>query len=144
MHGGDAGAAPYLFFAVDDIEAAIERSACTSRRLPESRSRLASLGAMSFSGDDGLQDMSSDLAIEASGLVKVFGDTRAVDGVDLAVRRGAVYGVLGPNSASDAPRRSSAPTSCSTPSACARPPASWSRTSPAACDGGSTSRRASS
>jgi ABC-2 type transport system ATP-binding protein len=54
---------------------------------------------MSFGGDDGLGDMSSDLAIEASGLVKTFGDTRAVDGVDLAVRRGAVYGVLGPNGA---------------------------------------------
>ena len=25
MHGGDAGAAPYLFFKVDDIEAALER-----------------------------------------------------------------------------------------------------------------------
>jgi ABC-2 type transport system ATP-binding protein len=39
------------------------------------------------------------LAIEATGLVKAFGDTRAVDGVDLAVRRGSVYGVLGPNGA---------------------------------------------
>jgi ABC-2 type transport system ATP-binding protein len=39
------------------------------------------------------------LAIEASGLVKSFGDTRAVDGVDLAVRTGSVYGVLGPNGA---------------------------------------------
>jgi ABC-2 type transport system ATP-binding protein len=39
------------------------------------------------------------LAIEADGLVKSFGDTRAVDGVDLAVPRGAVYGVLGPNGA---------------------------------------------
>ncbi|MGZ4665914.1 MAG: ATP-binding cassette domain-containing protein [Frankiaceae bacterium] len=39
------------------------------------------------------------LAIEASGLVKSFKDTRAVDGVDLAVRRGSVYGVLGPNGA---------------------------------------------
>ena len=39
------------------------------------------------------------LAIEAVGLVKSFGDTRAVDGVDLAVRRGSVYGVLGPNGA---------------------------------------------
>jgi daunorubicin/doxorubicin transport system ATP-binding protein len=45
--------------------------------------------------------MSSEpsLAIEAVGLVKSFGDTRAVDGVDLAVRRGSVYGVLGPNGA---------------------------------------------
>jgi ABC-2 type transport system ATP-binding protein len=41
----------------------------------------------------------STLAIEASGLVKSFGETRAVDGVDLAVRRGSVYGVLGPNGA---------------------------------------------
>src|SRR5215208_5331537 len=39
------------------------------------------------------------LAIEATGLVKDFGDTRAVDGVDLAVRSGSVYGVLGPNGA---------------------------------------------
>ena len=40
-----------------------------------------------------------ELAIEANGLVKTFGDVRAVDGVDLAVPRGAVYGVLGPNGA---------------------------------------------
>jgi ABC-2 type transport system ATP-binding protein len=39
------------------------------------------------------------LAIEASDLVKSFGSTRAVDGVDLAVRTGAVYGMLGPNGA---------------------------------------------
>jgi ABC-2 type transport system ATP-binding protein len=39
------------------------------------------------------------LAIETIGLVKSFGDVRAVDGVDLAVRRGSVYGVLGPNGA---------------------------------------------
>jgi ABC-2 type transport system ATP-binding protein len=41
----------------------------------------------------------SALAIEASGLVKTFGSVRAVDGVDLAVRSGSVYGVLGPNGA---------------------------------------------
>jgi daunorubicin/doxorubicin transport system ATP-binding protein len=41
----------------------------------------------------------SGLAIEATGLVKTFGETRAVDGVDLAVRAGSVYGVLGPNGA---------------------------------------------
>jgi ABC-2 type transport system ATP-binding protein len=39
------------------------------------------------------------LAIEASGLQKAFGETRAVCGVDLAVRRGQVYGMLGPNGA---------------------------------------------
>ncbi|MGH9279502.1 MAG: ATP-binding cassette domain-containing protein [Acidimicrobiales bacterium] len=43
--------------------------------------------------------MRSSLAIEATGLVKSFGAVRAVDGVDLAVRRGSVYGVLGPNGA---------------------------------------------
>ncbi len=39
------------------------------------------------------------LAIEATGLVKSFGDTPAVQGVDLSVRSGSVYGVLGPNGA---------------------------------------------
>ncbi len=38
-------------------------------------------------------------AIETTGLVKAFGDTRAVDGVDLVVPAGTVYGVLGPNGA---------------------------------------------
>jgi ABC-2 type transport system ATP-binding protein len=41
----------------------------------------------------------SGLAIEASGLSKSFGKTRAVDGIDLAVRTGGVYAVLGPNGA---------------------------------------------
>ncbi|GAA3830921.1 ATP-binding cassette domain-containing protein [Nocardioides panacisoli] len=40
-----------------------------------------------------------DLAVSATGLVKTFGDFRAVDGVDLTVRRGEVFGVLGPNGA---------------------------------------------
>lgn len=35
------------------------------------------------------------LAIEARGLVKSFDGTRAVDGVDLSVPQGAIYGVLG-------------------------------------------------
>jgi ABC-2 type transport system ATP-binding protein len=40
-----------------------------------------------------------DPAIRTSGLIKTFGDTRAVDGLDLEVPTGAVYGVLGPNGA---------------------------------------------
>ncbi|MBA0052251.1 ATP-binding cassette domain-containing protein [Streptomyces sp. AJS327] len=40
-----------------------------------------------------------ELAIETTGLVKVFGEKRAVDGVDLTVPAGSVYGVLGPNGA---------------------------------------------
>jgi ABC-2 type transport system ATP-binding protein len=39
------------------------------------------------------------LAVEATGLVKTFGSNRAVDGVDLRVEAGTVYGVLGPNGA---------------------------------------------
>ena len=38
-------------------------------------------------------------AIVAEGLVKTFGKTKAVDGVDLTVRAGTVYGILGPNGA---------------------------------------------
>jgi ABC-2 type transport system ATP-binding protein len=39
----------------------------------------------------------ADLAIETSGLTKRFGSQTAVDGIDLAVPRGAVFGFLGPN-----------------------------------------------
>lgn len=38
-------------------------------------------------------------AVLAEGLVKTFGTNRAVDGVDLRVAAGTVYGVLGPNGA---------------------------------------------
>src|SRR3954453_3096740 len=38
-------------------------------------------------------------AVEASGLVKSFGDFRAVAGVDLEVAQGEIFGVLGPNGA---------------------------------------------
>jgi ABC-2 type transport system ATP-binding protein len=43
--------------------------------------------------------MSAELAIETTNLAKAFGETQAVDGVDLAVRPGSVYGFLGPNGA---------------------------------------------
>ncbi|WP_026075223.1 daunorubicin resistance protein DrrA family ABC transporter ATP-binding protein [Cellulomonas massiliensis] len=43
--------------------------------------------------------MTTDLVIEAEGLVKHFGGTKALQGVDLSVRRGTVLGVLGPNGA---------------------------------------------
>ncbi|AYY12183.1 ATP-binding cassette domain-containing protein [Actinobacteria bacterium YIM 96077] len=39
------------------------------------------------------------LAIEASGLAKSFGTTRAVDGVDFTIEAGTVHGLLGPNGA---------------------------------------------
>ncbi|MFF7812734.1 ATP-binding cassette domain-containing protein [Streptomyces roseolus] len=39
------------------------------------------------------------VAVETEGLVKAFGANRAVDGVDLRVPAGTVYGLLGPNGA---------------------------------------------
>ena len=38
-------------------------------------------------------------AIETNGLIKAFGDTRALNGVDLRIRKGSVFGLLGPNGA---------------------------------------------
>ena len=47
-----------------------------------------------------VEDMTnSATAVNAQGLVKTFGSQRAVDRVDLEVRRGEVFGVLGPNGA---------------------------------------------
>jgi ABC-2 type transport system ATP-binding protein len=43
--------------------------------------------------------MSETCAIEAEGLVKVFGKTRALDGIDLQVEAGTILGMLGPNGA---------------------------------------------
>ncbi len=43
--------------------------------------------------------MNETLAIEAVGLTKAFGETRALDGLDLEVPRGAILGMLGPNGA---------------------------------------------
>lgn len=47
----------------------------------------------------GSNGLSSQPAIEAKGLIKSFGKTRAVTGVDLSVPAGGVYGILGPNGA---------------------------------------------
>ncbi|WP_035126127.1 daunorubicin resistance protein DrrA family ABC transporter ATP-binding protein [Conexibacter woesei] len=44
-------------------------------------------------------DTAAALAIEARGLAKRFGDTQALDGVDLDVAPGTILGVLGPNGA---------------------------------------------
>lgn len=38
-------------------------------------------------------------AIEAHGLVKAYGESRALDGIDLTIPRGQVFGLLGPNGA---------------------------------------------
>lgn len=38
-------------------------------------------------------------AIETTGLVRTFGEKRALDGIDLTIGRGTIYGLLGPNGA---------------------------------------------
>jgi len=43
--------------------------------------------------------MATELMIEAEGLVKRYGETRALDGVDFTVPAGSVLGLLGPNGA---------------------------------------------
>jgi ABC-2 type transport system ATP-binding protein len=43
--------------------------------------------------------MTTTIAVQATGLVKTFGGFRAVDGIDLEVRQGEIFGVLGPNGA---------------------------------------------
>jgi len=46
-----------------------------------------------------VDNVRSGLAIEARGLIKRFDGSLAVDGIDLAVPEGAIYGILGPNGA---------------------------------------------
>lgn len=41
----------------------------------------------------------TELAVEVGGLRKRYGELTAVDGVDLGIRRGEVFGILGPNGA---------------------------------------------
>jgi ABC-2 type transport system ATP-binding protein len=40
-----------------------------------------------------------DLAIQIQGLTKSYGKVRALRGIDLAVKRGEIFGFLGPNGA---------------------------------------------
>ncbi|WP_150292973.1 ABC transporter ATP-binding protein [Sphingobium estronivorans] len=42
---------------------------------------------------------SATYAVQGHGLVKTFGDFRAVDGIDIAVPAGSIHGILGPNGA---------------------------------------------
>ena len=63
--------------------------------------------------------MTSPLAVDAEGLIKRFGKTQALDGLDLRIAQGGVYGVLGPNGAGKTTairilaRMSKSPTHCS-------------------------------
>ncbi|WP_421998372.1 ABC transporter ATP-binding protein [Reyranella sp.] len=44
-------------------------------------------------------ESADDTVIAARGLLKLYGSQRAVDGIDLDVRRGEIFGLLGPNGA---------------------------------------------
>jgi ABC-2 type transport system ATP-binding protein len=59
------------------------------------RTALAAAG----NGGEPLARHQGTYAVETAGIAKNFGKTRALDGVDLAVPAGTVYGVLGPNGA---------------------------------------------
>jgi ABC-2 type transport system ATP-binding protein len=43
--------------------------------------------------------LKADNVIEARGLLKLYGSARAVDSIDLSIRRGEIFGLLGPNGA---------------------------------------------
>ena len=51
------------------------------------------------SGTGQLSAQVAEPAISARGLVKRFGDLKAVDGIDLDVPRGMIFAILGPNGA---------------------------------------------
>lgn len=55
--------------------------------------------ARSTPGALGSRSPAAGPAVETEGLVKVFGGERAVDGIDLCVPAGSVYGLLGPDGA---------------------------------------------
>jgi drug efflux transport system ATP-binding protein len=46
-----------------------------------------------------MRGMSDDLMIDARGLTRRFGPVTAVDGLDLAIRRGEIFGLVGPDGA---------------------------------------------
>jgi ABC-2 type transport system ATP-binding protein len=54
---------------------------------------------MSLASIDGNGAGGVPVAVRTSGLVKTFGEVRALDGIDLSIPAGQVFGVLGPNGA---------------------------------------------
>ncbi|MBA2278537.1 MAG: ATP-binding cassette domain-containing protein [Chloroflexia bacterium] len=78
--------------AVDRVEERVDYPGISRVQIETTRRQ----GRRSLVNDPGTE---RDLAIEAVGLERRFGDFVAVDKVDLAVRRGEIYGFLGPNGA---------------------------------------------
>ncbi|MFF2243067.1 ABC transporter ATP-binding protein [Arthrobacter sp. NPDC058130] len=58
---------------------------------------MSAAGPVAGPGSGLVSGQSIELSIETRGLTKRFGQQLAVDGVDLAVPKGAVFGFLGPN-----------------------------------------------
>ncbi len=76
-----------------------EAADCTAEvQIPDRNERRGGAGAATATGNE-LNRAMDRLAVVAEGLVKRFGDVRALDGVDLAVPAGSVLGLLGPNGA---------------------------------------------
>jgi ABC-2 type transport system ATP-binding protein len=82
----------------DDFDRAAPSNGSVARCGPEREERTVSLAHPDGEGSRA-RDGTNGYAIEASGLRKRFGRTVAVDGLDLAVPEGTVYGFLGPNGA---------------------------------------------
>ncbi len=61
--------------------------------------RTAMCGPMSYPSRSLLAMNSESVAISAAGLARAFGEVNAVNGVDLSVASGEMYGFLGPNGA---------------------------------------------
>ena len=70
-----------------------------SQRACERYASALRAAARKLRGMNSTKKPDMDYAIEATGLRKRYGDTKALDGVDLFARRGSVLGVLGPNGA---------------------------------------------
>ncbi|RKN64850.1 ATP-binding cassette domain-containing protein [Microbacterium sp. CGR2] len=60
---------------------------------------VADSGDAASANDGEVGEASATEAISIRGLVKQFGDNRAVDGIDLTVPAGSFYGIVGPNGA---------------------------------------------
>ena len=65
----------------------------------ENRDPSGRRGSSTRIGQVGAHRSPSGAAVEARGLTKRFGTNRAVDGIDLTVTEGEIFGVLGPNGA---------------------------------------------
>ncbi len=60
---------------------------------------LVAEGTTGFEVDDLGVDETPDVAVKTRGITKFYGQLAAVDGIDLDIPRGAVFGLIGPNGA---------------------------------------------